>query len=89
MVLTRGLACALPVVASDIPGLSRRARGRGRRARARPATHGALATAVVDVLADEEARQRRGAAARALVQERYAWDGIARRLLEIYEEAAA
>jgi glycosyltransferase involved in cell wall biosynthesis len=41
------------------------------------------------VLADEETRQRRGAAARALASERYAWDGIARRLLEIYEQAAA
>ena len=54
-----------------------------------PLLAGALATAVVAVLNDEEARQRRGAAARALASERYAWDGIARQLLEIYEDAAA
>jgi glycosyltransferase involved in cell wall biosynthesis len=41
------------------------------------------------MLADEDSRQRRGAAARALVEERYAWDGIAQRLLDIYEGAAA
>jgi glycosyltransferase involved in cell wall biosynthesis len=34
-------------------------------------------------------RPRRGAAARMLVQERYAWNRIAGRLLEIYEQAAA
>jgi len=54
-----------------------------------PGDHQALAATVVDVLADEESRRRRGEAARALVIERYAWDRIARRLLEIYEEAAA
>jgi glycosyltransferase involved in cell wall biosynthesis len=43
----------------------------------------------VELLADEPSRQRRAMAARALVQVRYAWDGIARRLLQIYEEAAA
>ena len=36
-------------------------------------------------LADEQRRQALGAAARRLVQERYGWDGIAQRLLRIYE----
>ena len=54
-----------------------------------PGDHQALAAAVIDVLGVEELRQRRGAAARALVQERYAWNGIAGRLLQLYEEAAA
>jgi len=86
MVLTRGLACAVPVVASDIPGY--RAVVEGDVGVLFPAgDHRALADAVVDVLADEELRQRRGAAARALVEERYAWERIARRLLTVYEEA--
>ncbi|MFL5938106.1 MAG: glycosyltransferase family 4 protein [Gaiellaceae bacterium] len=88
MVLTRGLACALPVVASDIPGYRAVLEGNAG-VLVPPGDAGALAAAVVDVLADEEARQRRGAAARVLASERYAWDGIARRLLDIYEEAAA
>jgi phosphatidylinositol alpha-mannosyltransferase len=87
MVLTRALACAVPVVASDIPGY---------RAVVDPeigdlfpaGDHAALAAAVVDLLADEELRQRRGAAGRELVRERYAWETIARRLLEIYEDVA-
>jgi phosphatidylinositol alpha-mannosyltransferase len=88
MVLTRGLACAVPVVASDIPGY--RAVVEDDVGVLFPAgDHAALADAVVDVLADEELRVRRGAAARALVQDRYAWERIAARLLEIYEEAVA
>jgi phosphatidylinositol alpha-mannosyltransferase len=88
MVLTRGLACAVPVVASDIPGYRAVLKG-DVGLLVPPGDHHALSDAVVELLADEQLRQRRGAAARALVQERYAWNGIAGRLLEIYEEAAA
>jgi phosphatidylinositol alpha-mannosyltransferase len=88
MVLTRGLACAVPIVASDIAGY--RAVLEGDAGVLFPAgDHRALADAVVEVLADEELRQKRGAAARALVEGRYAWDRIARRLLDLYEEAVA
>jgi phosphatidylinositol alpha-mannosyltransferase len=88
MVLTRGLACAVPVVASDIPGYRAVLQGDAG-VLVPPGDHDALADAVVELLADEPSRQRRATAARALVQERYAWDIIARRLLQIYEEAAA
>ena len=84
MVLTRALACATPVVASDIPGYA---------AVATPETGvlvppgevGALTEAVVALLADEPRRQQLGAAGRRLVQERYGWDQIAERLARIYE----
>jgi phosphatidylinositol alpha-mannosyltransferase len=88
MVLTRGLACSLPVVASDIPGYRAVLEGDAG-VLVSPGDHEALAAAVVDLLGDEEVRQRRAVAARTLVQERYAWEGIARRLHEIYEEVAA
>jgi phosphatidylinositol alpha-mannosyltransferase len=88
MVLTRGLACAVPVVASDIPGYRAVLEG-DVGLLVPPGDHHALADAVVELLGDEQLRQRRGSAARALVQERYAWNGIAGRLLEIYEKAAA
>ncbi len=87
MVLTRALACAVPVVASDIPGY---------RAVVEPeigdlfppGDHAALAEALVAMLEDEPARQRRGVAGRELVQRRYAWERIARQLIEIYEDVA-
>ena len=88
MVLTRGLACAVPVVASDIPGYRAVLEGEVG-VLFPPGDHEALAAAVVEMLDDEQSRQQRGAAARELVKERYAWDSIAGRLLEIYEDAAA
>jgi glycosyltransferase involved in cell wall biosynthesis len=51
-----------------------------------PDDPGALADAVVDLLADEPARQQLGSAARVIAEERYSWERIAKRLGEIYEE---
>ncbi len=88
MVLTRGFACALPVVASDIDGY---------RAVVTPETavlfppgdEPALLAAIVGLLQDEPRRERMGTAARALAIEKYSWDDIARRLVEIYERVTA
>jgi len=88
MVLTRALACATPVVASDITGY---------RDVMTPATsmafpagdRAALADAVESMLADEQRREAMGAAGRTLAEERYAWDSIGRRLVEIYTDAMA
>jgi len=88
MVLTRPLAAATPVVASDIPGY-RDVMTPETSVAFPPGDVDALTNAVVDLLADEPRRQAMGAAGRALMQERYAWDAIARRLVDIYEAAAA
>jgi spore coat protein SA len=47
----------------------------------------ALADAVEALLADEPRRQAMGAAGRELAQERYSWEAIAQRLVEIYTSA--
>ncbi len=88
IVLTRAFACATPVVASDISGY--RDVMTPETGLAFPAgDDGALAAAVESLLADEPRRQAMGAAARALAQERYSWDAIAARLVEIYREVGA
>ena len=88
MVLTRAFASATPVIASDIPGY--REVMTPEAAVAFPAgDEGALVDAVVGLLSDEPHRAALGAAARELAIERYSWDDIARRLLAIYERAAA
>jgi phosphatidylinositol alpha-mannosyltransferase len=87
MVLTRALACATPVVASDISGY--RDVMTPETCVAFPAGDGdALVEAVAGLLADEPRRQAMGAAGRELAQERYSWDAIAARLLEIYESVS-
>jgi len=88
MVLTRGFACAVPAVASDIPGYRGVFGEHDVGTLVPPGDPERLADAVVELLADEPARERRGAAARELVQAKFAWDRVAAQLLEIYEEAA-
>jgi phosphatidylinositol alpha-mannosyltransferase len=85
MVLTRAFACALPVVASDIPGY-REVLEPGAAVTVAPGDAAALADAVAALVEDEPARVSLGEAARELAVARYAWPGIARRLEEIYED---
>jgi phosphatidylinositol alpha-mannosyltransferase len=84
MVLTRAFACALPVVASDIPGY-REVTTPETSISVVPDDPAALAEAVVALLADEDRRAAMGAAARRLAVAEYAWSDIARRLEGIYE----
>jgi len=88
MVLTRALACATPVVASDIAGY-RDVMTPDTSVPFPPGDEKALAAAVEDMLADEPRRAAMGAAGRVLAQQRYSWDEIAARLESIYESAAA
>jgi phosphatidylinositol alpha-mannosyltransferase len=88
IVLVRAMACATPVVASDIPGY--RDVMTPETAVSFPAgDEEGLADSVEALLADEPKRQALGAAGRALAQERYAWDAIGRRLIDIYTSVAA
>jgi glycosyltransferase involved in cell wall biosynthesis len=88
MVLTRGFACAVPVVASDIRGY-RAVMTDETGVLVPPGDAGALAEALVEMLADEERRRRLGERARQIAVERYSWDMIAVRLEQIYEQVAA
>ncbi len=87
MVLTRAFACATPVVASDISGY-RDVMTDETGVLVPPGEPDALADAVVGLLEDEPRRERQGATARRLAQERYSWDDIGRRLAEIYRGLA-
>ena len=84
MVLTRAFACALPAVASDIPGY-REVTTPESAVSVVPDDPAALTQAVAALLADEPRRVAMGAAARELAVDRYAWSDIARRLEGIYE----
>ncbi len=84
MVLTRAFACALPVVASDIPGY-REVLDPAASVSVPPGDTAALADALAALVADEPARVALGEAAREIAVTRYSWPGIARRLVEVYE----
>jgi phosphatidyl-myo-inositol alpha-mannosyltransferase len=85
MVLTRAYACALPVVASDIPGY-REVLDPTASVAVPPGDIDALVDAVCDLVSDEAHREQLGAAARDIAVERYSWSRIALRLEEIYAE---
>jgi phosphatidyl-myo-inositol alpha-mannosyltransferase len=87
MVLTRAFACAAPVVASDIDGY-REVMTPEVGVIFPPGDERALTEAVVGLLENESRRASLGAGARRLALERYSWDDIARRMLEIYEQVA-
>jgi phosphatidylinositol alpha-mannosyltransferase len=83
MVLTRAFACALPGVASDIPGY-REVLTPDAAVAVTPNDPAALADAVCRLVEDEPRREAMGKAARALAVERYAWPAIAERLEAVY-----
>jgi len=88
MVLTRAYATATPVVASDIDGY--REVMTEEAAVSFPAgDERALTGAVIGLLEDEPRRAALGAGARRVAIDRYSWDDIGRRLVEIYEQAVA
>jgi phosphatidylinositol alpha-mannosyltransferase len=88
MVLTRAFACAVPVVASDIPGY-RAVMTDDSGVLVPPGDAAALAGALVGLLEDEPRRRALGDAARRHAVERYSWTTIAERLERIYQDVAA
>ena len=84
MVLTRAFACALPVVASDIPGY-REVLEPAASVAVPPGDTAALADAIAALVEDEPRRVAMGEAAREIALERYAWSHIAARLETVYE----
>ena len=82
------MSCALPAVASDIPGY-REVLTPDVSVAVPPDDPDALAAAVADLVGDEPARARMGAAARELALERYSWPRVASRLEEIYTALVA
>jgi len=83
MVLTQAFATSTPVVCSDIPGF-REVAGPETGILVPPGDEAALAAALVELLEDEPRRRALGERGRAVAEERYGWDRIASRLVEIY-----
>jgi phosphatidylinositol alpha-mannosyltransferase len=84
MVLTRAFACALPAIASDIPGY-REVLEPDASVAVPPDDVAALVEAVCALVDDEPRREAMGQAAREIAVERYSWPGIAQRLVGVYE----
>ena len=78
------MACARPVVASDLASVRPLAEASGALTLVRPEDPAALAAALGSLLADPTRRQAMGAQGRAFVLAHHAWDRIAERLLAAF-----
>ncbi len=89
LVLIESLACATPVVASDIPGVRTVVRHGQDGLLVPEGDVRALAGAVGRLLSDGELRRAMGRRGRAAVAGRYSWEQIGARLEGIYHELLA
>jgi glycosyltransferase involved in cell wall biosynthesis len=84
--LVEAMACGLPVIGSDVPGIAEVVRHRETGWLCPPGDPAALAEALAAVIADASLSARLGAAARADVERRYSVDAVLARELAVIEE---
>jgi glycosyltransferase involved in cell wall biosynthesis len=90
MALLEAMACALPVVASRLPGATDRIVDDGVNGRlVEPGDAGALASAIGALLADPGEASRLGAAARRTIEERFSLERAAAGWLDAYRQVLA
>src|SRR3989449_1241065 len=88
VVLLEAMACALPVVATEVPGYMSVLEPGHDSLTVRPKAWAELGAALVILARDAELRARMGAAGYEKAQ-RYSWGAVASQVVEVYEEARA
>ena len=88
IVLLEAMASRKPVVATSIPGYATVMANEREGLMVEPRDPGALAVAVVRLLADADLRKRLAMHGRETA-ENYAWPEVAQRILNVYDQAAA
>jgi glycosyltransferase involved in cell wall biosynthesis len=88
IVLLEAMACEKPVIGTDIVGVAEDVSRCNAGKIVRPRDAKALADAILDIVRDEEAAEKMGERGRRLVEEKYAWKRIGRKMLSIYEEVS-
>jgi glycosyltransferase involved in cell wall biosynthesis len=86
LVLLESLACGTPVVASDLPGVRTVVADQLDGLLVPPSDTAALASAIKQILSDEQLRRAMGLRGRAKAEARYDWRLIGERLEAIYLE---
>lgn len=82
------MACARPVVGTNVGGLGHLIRPEGGRA-VPPGDPAALGAALAELLRDEGLRRDMGTFNRQLVESRYSWDAVVDELESVYDELSA
>lgn len=83
------MATGVPMVATRVGGIPEIVHHEETGLLVEPASPPQLAAAMAELILDAERRRRYGARARRLVDERYTWDAIAGRTVEVYRRCAS
>jgi glycosyltransferase involved in cell wall biosynthesis len=86
MVLLEAMACGKPVICTDIVGVADEVKAEGAGLIVEPSNVDQLAGAICHLLQNGSFAQKMGEVGRRLVEERYGWEKVAKRVEEVYEE---
>ncbi|QIZ71980.1 glycosyltransferase family 1 protein [Oxynema aestuarii AP17] len=89
LVAIEAMASGTPVIASDVGGLQFTVKSEETGLLCPPKDDGAFAEAIDRILGDREWRDRLGQAARARVEAKFSWDGVASQLSDLYNRVLA
>ncbi len=84
LVLLEAMACSTPVVASNLPGVRSVFKNGKEGLLAKPNDINDLANKIKTILSDKKLAERMGAAGRELVESKYTWDKVGKKLDSIY-----
>lgn len=87
LVAVEAMACAKPVVVSDITGVAAKVRETGAGIVVKPGNDEELAAALIDVLSDATTRKEMGDRALRLVKENYTWKSYTQALMQYYSRS--
>ena len=85
IVLIEAMACGLPVIAHDIPGVRSVVDDKGNGLLMQPGNKAALVKSIEYLLADPEIRKDIGINAREKAEAKYTWSNAASKLVDIYD----
>jgi len=83
LVLLEAMACGVPIIASDLPGVRTVFENGKQGLLAKPADSEDLKNKIEKILADEEKRKEMGKEARILALEKYSWQEVSKKLNKI------
>jgi len=86
MVLLEAMACGKPVICTEVAGVAGDVMARGAGLVVEPSDQNELARAISHLLKNGSVARKMGEAGRRLVEERYGWREVARRVEEVYGE---
>jgi glycosyltransferase involved in cell wall biosynthesis len=85
LVLLEAMACGVPVIASDLPGVRRVFKDGKQGLLAKPGDIDDLAEKIKIILGDENLAKKMGKEGRKLVEEKYTWEKVGERLDRVYK----